>query len=96
MITGTQFEPARTVKSEGTKPVTGLTNVKTYSGSSFTTDAGEVENPPARPVTTTVAALESNEETLMPGDWLPAMSVMEPERVSLIVPFVSAVVLKVN
>ena len=58
--------------------------------------AGEVEKPPARPVTTTVAALESNDAALAPGETLFAMSVIEPDRVSLMVPFVSATVLSVN
>jgi hypothetical protein len=84
------------VKSETVRPVTGLAKVKTYSGLTLITDAGEVENPPAKPVTTTVAALESNEATLMPGDTLPAMSVIEPVSESLMFPFVSAVVVNVN
>ena len=95
-MTGTQPDPARTVKSATVKPVTGRAKVKTYSGSILTTDAGEVEKPPARPVTTTVAALESNDATLRPGEALPAMSVIEPVSESLMFPLVSAVVVNVN
>ena len=76
--------------------MTGLANVKTYSGSSLTTLAGETEKPPARPVTTTVAALESNDATLAPGETLPAMSDIDPDKVSLMLPLVRAVVVKVN
>ena len=96
VIVGTQPEPARTMKSLANKPVTGRAKVKTYSGAARTTDAGEVEKPPAKPVTTTVAALESNEETFMPGETLPAMSVIDPVSDNLMFPLVSAVVLRVN
>ena len=84
------------MKSEASNPVTGLAKVRTYSGSSLTTLAGDVEKPPAKPVTTTVAALESNDERLKPGETLPAMSVIEPVSESLMFPFVSATVLSVN
>ena len=96
VIAGTQPEPARTAKSLACNPVTGRAKVKTYSGSTLITDAGEVENPPANPVTTTVAGLDSNDAELKPGEMLPAMSVIDPVSESLMLPPVSAVVVSVN